>query len=164
MSSTPARSEDLGLPGWAAPRPAPADGRDPAGPSMRMIETAILILVGLVLTAAVAWDVGRQTRVNERVAADKATWRAYTHRALKGKTLTVRTLLRGTTDFACGPPVSGATQRLCLMLAGPTQASRRTIAGGYYLPLKRQDRFISRYGCFGLPARRHLCGRTTAKA
>lgn len=164
MSPTPARGQTLRLPVWAAPRNPPGDGRDPAGPNTRMIETAVLILVGLVLSAAVAWDVVRQTHVNMRAAADKATWRAYTHRDLRSKTLTVRTLLRGTTDFACGPPAAGATNRLCLMIVGPTRASRRTIAGGYYVPLKRQDRFVVRYGCFGLPARRHLCAHRTATA
>lgn len=129
-----------------------------------MIETAILVLIGLVLAAAVTWDVVRQTHVNERQAVDKGLWRAYTHRNLRNKTLTVRTLLRGTTDFACGPPAPRATNRLCLMITGPAAASRRTIAGGYYVPLKRQDRFAVRYGCFGLPASRHLCARTSAAA
>jgi hypothetical protein len=164
MSTSPARARALGLPAWAAPRNPPGDGRDPAGPSLRMIETAILILVGLVLTVAVAWDVVRQTHVNVRTAADRATWRAYAHRDLHNKTLTVRTLLRGTTDFTCGPPVRGATNRLCLMMVGPTHVSRRTVAGGYYVPLKRQDRFIVRYGCFGLAASRHLCAHRTAPA
>ena len=162
MSRAPARA--LRLPGWVGPRVPPRDGRDPAGPSLRAIETAILVMIGLVLAAAVAWDVVRQIHVNERVAADKGTWRAYTHRDLRNKTLTVRTLLRGTTDFACGPPVRGARQRVCLMLVGPTGWPRRTIAGGYYVPLKRQDRFITRYGCFGEPARRHLCANTSAPA
>jgi hypothetical protein len=142
------------LPAWARPRAMPSGG-DPAGPDVRGIETVLVILVGCVLAAAVAWDVDRQTGVNTRVAADKATWTAYSHR--KVKKLGVRLLLRGTTDFVCAPSTS-KLPRLCLMIAGPTRAGRRPIQGGYYLPPKREDRFISRYACFGLPARRHLCG------
>lgn len=142
------------LPAWAQPRPAPPTG-DPASRDVRSIETVLVLVVGLVLAAAVVWDVARQTRVNGRVAADKRTWEAYTHK--KVKKLTVRLLLRGTTEFVCAPATS-KVERPCLMIAGPTRGGLRVVQGGYFLPPKREDRYVWRYGCFGRPARVHACG------
>ena len=144
------------LPAWAAPRDTPSGG-DPAGRDTRAIETIIVVVIGLVLAAAVIRDVVRQTHVNERTSADRATWRAYTHR--KVKNLDVRTLERGTTDFVCAStnpqrPVA----RFCLMLSGPVRANRRTVDGGYYLAPFRKDSYPYRWGCFGVPAQRTLCG------
>lgn len=148
-------------PAWAEPRETPPSG-DPAGRDTRAIETVLVVLVGLVLAAAVVWDVVRQTHVNVRTAADRATWRAYTHRNFKN--LDVRTLLRGTTDFVCASTnTQHPAARFCLMLSGPVRANRRTvIEGGYYAEPFRTDSYPYRWGCFGVPAQRHLCGLKSA--
>lgn len=142
------------LPRWARPRATPPGG-DPAGRDVRSIETILVLGVGLVLAAAVVWDVARQVRVNRREDIDKKTWVAYTHK--QAKNLSIRLLQRGTTDFVCSPPTS-RLPRQCLMVAGATRGGLRTVQGGYYVPAQRDDRYSVRYGCFGVPARRHLCG------
>lgn len=162
MSVARGRPRRRRAPAWVQARPE-AHG-DPAGPETRMIETAIVILVGLILAVAVVYDVVRQVGVNTRQSADRNTWRAYTHQ--KRKNVSVRGLLRGDTDFVCQPaPLTAAApteQRLCLMVIGPVRARRRTVAGGYYLQGRREDRYVNRYACFGLPATRRLCGLGTA--
>ena len=62
------------LPAWLRPRAIelPGSGR------MRLIETTLLILVGVLLAVATANDVVRQTHVNHRLIADLRTWRSYT--------------------------------------------------------------------------------------
>ena len=160
MSAPVASPPSRWLPEWAAPRDMPPSG-DPAGRDTRAIETVIVVLIGVVLAAAVVRDVVRQTHVNERTAADRATWRAYTHR--KVKNLDVRTLERGTTDFVCASTnPQRPLPRLCLMVSGPVRGGRRAIAGGYYLEPFRKDAYPYRWSCFGVPAGRSLCGLRSA--
>jgi len=146
------------LPRWAQPRPE-AHG-DPAGRDLRGIETALLIILGLVLAVAVVHDVVLQVRLNTRESADRTTWRAYEHRYVK--VLDVRTLEHGTIDFVCLPSLTKTAAereiRPCLMISGPIVNGHRTVDGGYFIPPKRADRYQYRYGCFGLPAQRQLCG------
>ena len=151
------------LPAWAAPRTD--SDHDPAGRDVRSIETAILILVGLLLAAAVIYDVALQVRLNTRETADRATWKAFSHQNTKH--LDVRTLEHGTTDYVCrASTVTGNTPevRLCLEISGPTVNDRRHVDGGYYIPPRRADRYAYRYGCFGLPAQHGLCPATAAAA
>lgn len=161
MSATTADTPRSGwsrLPRWARPRPE-ANG-DPAGRDLRAIETALLVIIGLVLAAAVVHDVVLQVHLNKRESADRTTWRTFEHRYVK--VLDVRTLERGTTDFVCLPSLTTATGerqiRPCVMISGPIVDGHRTVDGGYFVPPKRADRYQYRYGCFGLPAQRQLCG------
>ncbi len=158
MSATSARPRRPRLGGRLAPRPSPLSG-DPAGRDVRGIETAVVLLIGVILLIAVIHDVARQTSINIRVSADKSTWRLYAHR--RDKKLDVRLLAHGTTDYLCqSTPLarSARAPRLCLMIDGPTRRGLRTVEGGYHIPPLRQDRYITRTGCFGLPATLHLCG------
>lgn len=166
-STTAGPSRRLRLPDWAAPRPQ--GDRDPASRDVRAIESAILLLVGLLLAAAVVYDVALQVRLNTRESADRATWRAYAHVTYVKTRLDVRTLEHGNTDFVCRSTSTVAAQaahqvRLCLMISGATVNDRRTIDGGYYIPPRAADRYSYRYGCFGLPAQRALCGAASAAA
>jgi hypothetical protein len=63
-----------GLPGWLRPREEVRPGTG----QTRLVETTVLVLVGLLLAVATINDVGRQTHVNHRLVADLRTWRAYT--------------------------------------------------------------------------------------
>ena len=71
-ASPPAERTAFGRwPGWLRPRAIelPGSGR------MRLIETTLLVLVGLLLAIATVNDVVRQTHVNQRLIADLRTWR-----------------------------------------------------------------------------------------
>ena len=47
------------------------------------------------------------------------------------------------------------------MISGPVRAGRRTVVGGYHLTPFRKDAYAYRWGCFGIPAERSLCGLTS---
>ncbi len=170
MSSTSATAETTRrprLPAWIAPRPQ--SDRDPASRDVRAIETTILVLLGLLLAAAVVWDVVLQVRLNKREFADRVTWLAYAHVADIKTRLDIRPLERGTTDYVCRATSTNATQalhqvRLCLMISGPAVRGRRHVDGGYYIPPKRRDLYSYRYGCFGVPAENAFCGAANAAA
>ncbi len=158
MSATSATPRRPRLPALLAPRSVPPSG-DPAGRDVRGIETAVVLLIGLILLVAVVHDVARQTSINIRVSADKNTWRLYAHR--RDKKLDVRLLPHGTTEYLCQSTpltLSARAPRLCLMIDGPMRRGLRTVEGGYYVPPLREDRYATRTRCFGLPATRHLCG------
>jgi hypothetical protein len=130
---------------------------------MRLIETTLLVLVGVLLAVATANDVARQTRVNHRLIADLRTWRAYTgheyhnlsiEQELLGPTSSRREVICGNTS----PGAPKARTQLCLAIWGPVVDGRRTVHGGWYLPAKAEDLRARRYGCFG-PASRGICPR-----
>jgi hypothetical protein len=130
---------------------------------MRLIETTLLVLVGVLLAVATANDVVRQTHVNHRLIADLRTWRAYTgheyhnlsiEQELLGPTSSRREVICGNTS----PGAPKARTQLCLAIWGPVVDGRRTVHGGWYLPAKAEDLRARRYGCFG-PASRGICPR-----
>ena len=72
---TPAGRPPWGwLPAWLRPRSAEVPGSG----QLRLVETTLLVLVGVLLAVATVNDVVRQTNVNHRLIADLRTWRAYT--------------------------------------------------------------------------------------
>ncbi len=138
------------LPEPLQPRTAERAGRG----ELRLIENAVLILIGLFLAVATVYDVGRQAGVNHRLVADLRTWRRYTHHDYKNVG-TDQELLGPAThrDVVCGNTVPGppkARTQICLVMTGPTRDSVRTVSGGWYLPPDTEDNVRSaRYGCFG---------------
>ena len=147
------------LPAWLRPRAIelPGSGR------MRLIETTLLILVGVVLAVATANDVARQTRVNHRLIGDLRTWRSYTRHDYHN--LAIEQELLGPTssqrEVVCGNTSPGAPKariQLCLAIWGPEVDGRRPVHGGWYLPARAEDLRANRYGCFG-PASRGICPR-----
>jgi len=152
MSNPPVtgeRGSGGGLPAWLRPRDAEAAGTG----RMRLIETTVLILVGVVLAVATINDLARQTGVNQRLIADLATWRAYTHHAYRN--LSVDQEVFGSAskrEVVCGNTSPGAPKariQLCLVLGGPVVGGRRTVQGGWYLPPRVEDERADRYACFG---------------
>jgi hypothetical protein len=130
---------------------------------MRLIETTLLVLVGVLLAVATGNDVVRQTHVNHRLIADLRTWRAYTgheyhnlsiEQELLGPTSSQREVICGNTS----PGAPKARTQLCLAIWGPVVDGRRRVHGGWYLPAKAEDLRAKRYGCFG-PAARGICPR-----
>jgi hypothetical protein len=147
-----------GLPAWLRPRTdeLPGSGR------MRLVETTLLVLVGIVLLVATVNDLARQTGVNYRLIADLRTWRQYTGHAYKN--LSVDQELLGVStkhEVVCGNTSPGppkARIQLCLVMWGPVIDGRRTVRGGWYLPPGSEDQRSDRYGCFG-EAARGVCPR-----
>jgi hypothetical protein len=161
LSSSPhasAHEPRAALPRWLRPRTseAPGTGRT------RLVETTLLVLVGVLLAVATINDLVRQTDVNHRLVADLASWRAYTgHRY---HNLFVDQEVFGASskrDVVCGNTSPGPPKeriQLCLVMTGTVRAGRRTVAGGWYLPPGSEDQSYQRYACFG-PAARGLCPR-----
>jgi hypothetical protein len=130
---------------------------------VRLIETTLLVLFGLLLAGATVNDVLRQTHVNQRLIADLRTWRTYTGHNYHNLTLE-QTVFgeRSQRDVVCGNTTPGAPKariQLCLAISGPTVHGRRTVSGGWRLPARtEEDLPRNRYGCFG-PAAAGMCPR-----
>jgi hypothetical protein len=147
-----------GLPPRLRPRTVdlPGSGR------LRLIETTLLVLLGVLLAVATVNDVARQTGVNHRLIADNATWRAYTGHPYHN--LSIEQELFGTGsqhEVVCGNTSPGAPKariQLCLVVYGPINRGLRAVHGGWYLPPRVEDVRADRYGCFGA-ASRGLCPR-----
>ena len=161
MSAPPdntAREPSRLLPAWLAPRE-----RDLGGSGrMWLIETTLLVLVGILLAVATINDVARQTGVNQRLIADLGTWRRYTGHVYHNLTVDQELLgSRTQHEVVCGNTSPGAPKariQLCLVIWGPIVAGRRTVHGGWYLPPKSEDQSSDRYGCFGAGAA-GMCAR-----
>jgi hypothetical protein len=145
------------LPAWLRPRAVELRGTG----QMRLIETTLLVLVGVVLAVATVNDVARQTGVNQRLIADLKTWRHYTGHDYHN--LSIDQELLGSNskrEVVCGntrPGAPKATTQICLAIWGPVVDGRRTVHGGWYLPPNLEfDVRAARYGCFG-PASRGIC-------
>jgi hypothetical protein len=149
------------LPAWLRPRDVEARGTG----RMRLTETTLLLLAGLLLAVATVNDVVLQTHTNHRLVADLRTWREYTGHDYKN--LSAEQDQRGhtTTEVVCGNTVPGPPKeriQLCLQMTGPVIHGRRAARGGWYLPPKAEDLRHSRYGCFGEAKSAGLCGPAAA--
>ena len=130
---------------------------------VRLVETTLLVLVGIVLAAATVNDVVRQTGINQRLIADLKTWRHYTGHDYHNLSIDQELLGAGSQrEVVCGntrPGVPKARTQICLAIWGTAVDGRRTVHGGWYLPANVEfDVRAERYGCFGTPVRR-LCTR-----
>lgn len=123
----------------------------------RLIETTLLVLLGVLLAAATINDVVRQTHTNQRLIADLRTWRVYTRHDFRDlsieQTLYGEAGERAQREVVCGNTLAGPPKtktQLCLAIAGPVRAGRRSVQGGWYLPAHTdEDLRRYRYGCFG---------------
>ncbi len=149
--SSPAREPFSALPAWLRPR----EREQPGTGRTRLIETTLLVLVGLVLALATVYDLSREVGVNQRLIADERTWRTYTGHDYHNLSIDQELLGVGTEhEVVCGNTSPGAPKartQLCLAIWGPVQGGRRTVHGGWYLPPGVEDERAERYGCFGAP-------------
>jgi hypothetical protein len=141
------------LPAWLRPRAVELRGSG----RLWLIETALLVLVGVLLATATINDVARQTGINHRLIADLKTWRHYTGHDYHNISIDQETLgANRQREVLCGNtspgPPQGRTQ-LCLAIWGPVLNGRRTVHGGWYLPPYVEDEPHERYGCFGTAGR-----------
>jgi hypothetical protein len=150
------------LPAVLRPRATELAGRG----ELRLVEGAVLVLLGVLLAVATVNDVVRQTGINHRLVADLRTWRSYTHHDYKNVG-TDQELLGRTSgrDVVCGNTTPGppkARPQVCLVVTGAVHGGRRTVTGGWYLPAGTEDDVRpSRYGCFGV-ATAGLCPKSAS--
>ncbi len=155
--ATPASGHLARLPEWARPRDRERRGLG----SLRLVETTILIFLGLFLTIATVADVVKQTHVNHRLVADLRTWRAVTGHDYRNIGTEQDVKGHTTRDTVCGNVSPGGLRertQVCLVLVGPVSSGRREVSGGYYLPPKAEDGRHNRYACFGAATQAGLCG------
>jgi hypothetical protein len=129
---------------------------------VRLIETTLLVLAGLLLATATINDLSREVKINRRLIVDTRVWRSYTGHDYANLT-TEETIFgeAGHRDVVCGNTSPGAPQartQLCLAIGGPVVKGRRMVIGGWYLPPYAEDERAERYGCFGA-ATEGLCAR-----
>ncbi len=144
------------------PRLRPRDDELPGSGRQWRIETAVLILVGLLLSIAVVNDVVLGTHVNHRLSADLRTWRVHTGHDYKNVSTEEDLYHHTTTDVVCGNTSPGPPKertQLCLEVTGPVVNGRRAARGGWYVPPRHEDLRRYRYGCFGPPKARGKCRR-----
>jgi hypothetical protein len=157
-ASTPAREGWERLPPFLRPRTSEQRGSG----RVRLVETTLLVLVGVLLTVATLNDVVRQTHVNHRLIADLRTWRDHTGHGYHNLSIEQELFGRASQrEVVCGNTSPGppkARTQLCLAIWGPQVSGRRMVHGGWYLPAKSEDVRAARYGCFG-EASRGLCPR-----
>ncbi len=137
-------------PPWLRPRAVELKGTG----ELWLIETTLLVLVGLVLAVATVNDLSRQASINHRLVADLSTWRQYTGHDYHNISIDRETLGADSgREVLCGNttpgPTDGRTQ-VCLGITGPVSRGRRTVYGGWYLPPYVEDLPSARYGCFGV--------------
>jgi hypothetical protein len=150
-------ARSAGIPEWARPREEEQRGLG----SLRLAETTILILFGVLLAVATVNDVAQQTHVNRRLIADLHTWRVATGRDYHN--LIVSQDLQGhtTRDTVCGNVSPGAPKertQVCVTLVGAQVNGERAITGGFYLPPTSENTPSKRYACFGAAVAAGLCG------
>ncbi len=159
--SAPARSAGA----FGARLPAslrPREHELPGSGRTRLIETTLLVLLGLLLAVATINDVVLQTHVNHRLTADLASWRGYTGHDYKNVSVEQDLFGHSTRDIVCGNTTPGPPKeriQICLAVTGPVIDGHRAIYGGWYLPVKSEDLRRYRYGCYGSTKSEGFCPR-----
>jgi hypothetical protein len=129
--------------------------------SRRLVETTLLVIVGVILATATINDLVRQVGIDHRLSADMRTWRAHTGRSFRNLTVDQQLLgPRTEHEVVCGntrpgPPKS--SRQLCLQVWGPIRGGVREVHGGWYIPARSEDEAKLRSGCFGASVAEELC-------
>ena len=106
---------------------------------LRLIETTLLVLVGLLLALATVNDLVRQTHVNDRLIADLSTWRHYTGHDYRELSPDQKLLGEASKrEVVCGNTQPGpqyARPQICLEIWGPVRRwtarrARRLVPAG----------------------------------
>jgi hypothetical protein len=147
------------LPPWLRPL-AEGHGRERLT-NQRLVETTLLVLIGILLAVATVNDVVRQTHTNDRLVADLHTWRTVTGHDFHNLTAEQDQTGHTHREVVCGnttPGPPGKRPEVCLVMTGATVRNLREARGGYYLPPEVIDLRRYRYGCFGSAVPAKLCG------
>jgi hypothetical protein len=135
---------------------------------LRFIETAVLLLVGVVLLVATVNDVHRMVNNGTRLAADLKSWTVYTAVYSHNPFIEQDIKTFSTRDVVCADEEKGKPKgkpQVCLIFTGPVSGGRRLARGGFWLVARGTDvhepvldRPQYRYACFGSAIAEHLCG------
>ena len=138
---------------------------------LRFLETALLLLVAVVLLVATVNDVHRQVHIGTRLAADLESWKALTGVPFHNPFIEQDIKTFTTRDVVCADLTKGKPEgkpQACLIFTGPVHNGRRVARGGFYLIARGTDvhqpvldRPQYRYACFGSAIAEHLCGIPT---
>lgn len=171
-----------GAGGWRArlrerlgPRSEERRGRG----EMRLIETFLLVVVGVVLLVATSHDLYREVGIGDRLAADLKSWERYVRAVydepgkepIKYHNPSVQQDIKTytTRDVVCANLWKGKPEgrvMACLIFTGPYHGLYRRAQGGYYViaagtdehqPLLNEPKYS--YGCFGSAVHEGLCAR-----
>ncbi|MGD0455286.1 MAG: hypothetical protein ABSB69_16995 [Solirubrobacteraceae bacterium] len=145
------------LPPWLRPRTVELRGSG----QMWLIETTLLVLVGVLLATATVNDLVREAGINHRLIADLKTWRQYTGHDYHNISVDQEMLgASSQREVLCGNTSPGAPKsrtQICLAIWGPVVNGMRTVHGGWYVRAHvENDLPPNRYGCFG-PAGQGRC-------
>ena len=146
------------VPGWGPPaaRGAPAPTEGEGAHRAWRLETIVLVVIGLLLTAAVVNDVVRELGIDAREKVDMRTFKHYVP-GTPPKHIEVAPGQRGLPDITCGRPIVYANVRVCLIMVGSSHVLYRRVAGEYTLPFLHSDRRRYRFSCAGYAVTHHLC-------
>jgi hypothetical protein len=128
---------------------------------LRLVETTLLVIVGVILATATINDLVRQVGIDHRLSADERTWRVHTGRYYRNLTVDQQLLgPRTGHEVVCGntrpgPPKS--SRQLCLEIWGPVRGGVRQVHGGWYTPARSEDEARLRSGCFGVAVTEEQC-------
>jgi hypothetical protein len=151
------------LPEWLRPRSEERRGRG----ELRIVETFVLVVAGLVLLGATFHDLVREVHIGSRLSADLASWKkitgSYYHNPLIEQDIKTYT----TRDIVCANTEKGKPEgkvQICLIFTAPVHDGWRPARGGYYLIAKGTDvhepvlnKSQYAYGCFGSATAEHIC-------
>jgi hypothetical protein len=147
---------------WLPRRLRPLEAEQRGGGRRWLIESAILVAIGVFLAAATLHDVHRQVHINHRLIADLRTWRTYTGHHYHDISISQELLGPSEHDVACGNTTAGPPKtkmQICLAIWGPERGGVRAVHGGWYLSAHAEDDVRAlRYGCFGAGSK-GLCAR-----
>lgn len=152
---------------WLRPRSEERGGRGHA----HVIETVVLLIVGLFLAIAVVNDVGRAVPIGERLNADLETWQAIIGAPFHNPIIEQDIIHYTTRDIVCADTEKRKPfghPQICLVFTGPVVHHRRTALGGFYLVANGTDVHDpvldvkrNRYACWGTAVSEQLCGLTS---
>jgi hypothetical protein len=153
---------------WLRPRSEERIGRG----EVRLIETVVLVLVGVFLAVATVNDVARQVPVAERLSADLESWRQIVGVPFHNPLIEQDVIHYTTRDVVCADTEIGkplGRPQTCLIFTGPVKDRRRVTRGGFYLVSNGkdvhepvQDLPQNRYACWGTAVAEDLCALAKA--
>ena len=112
------------------PRLRPRDVEQRGRGDLRLVETLVLVLVGIVLATATINDLVRQAGINHRLVADLATWRHYTGHDYRNIAVDQEAFgVASKREVLCGNTSPGAPKtrtQICLTIWGPVVNGMRT--------------------------------------